>query len=89
VQTAIDHLLADAAELYKQDSNTDRPNRAWREYWPSTQAYRRAMIRATKLMGVDAEFLLVRITDADLNVLARLVMAQTLLGRPYENFQTY
>jgi hypothetical protein len=88
-QLAIDRLLADAADLYKEDSDTDRPNRAWREYWPSTQAYRRAIIRATKLMGVDAEPVLVKITDTDVNVLARITMAQALLGRPQENFQTY
>jgi hypothetical protein len=88
-QLAIDRLLADAADLYKEDSNTDRPNRAWREYWPSTQAYRRAIIRATKLMGVDAEPVLLQITDTDVNVLARITMAQALLERPYGNFQTY
>jgi hypothetical protein len=80
---------ADAADLYKEDSNTDRPNRAWREYWPSTQAYRRAIIRATKLMGVDAEPVLLKITDTDVNVPARITMAQALLERPYGNFQTY
>jgi hypothetical protein len=89
LQRAIDRLLADAAELYKEDSNTDRPNRAWRENWPSTQAYRRAVIRATKLLGVDAEPILQKITDPDQNVLARITMAQALLERPFDRFQTY
>lgn len=81
---AIDKLLSDAAVLYKDDSNADRPNRAWRENWPSTQAFRRAVIRATKLQGVDAEALLAKITDPDQHVLARLTMAQALLERPFD-----
>jgi len=88
-QRAIEKLLADAAELYKQDSEKDRPNRAWREYWPSTQAFRRALIRAAKLMQVDAEALLPKIADADMNVLARITLAQALLERPFDRLQTF
>ena len=57
--------------------------------WPSTQAYRRAIIRATKLLSVDAEAVLQKITDADQNVLARIAIAQALLDRPFDRFQTY
>lgn len=89
LQRAIDRILADAAELYKEDTNTDRPNRAWRENWPSTQAYRRAVIRAAKLLSVDAEPVLQKIIDPDQNVLARITMAQALLERPFDRFQTY
>ena len=86
---AIDQLLADAAALYREDGNADRPNRAWRENWPSTQAFRRAVIRATRLSGVDAEALLVKITDPDQNVLARLTMAQALLERPFDELRSF
>ena len=86
---AIDRLLSDAELLYKDDTNGDRPNRAWRESWPSTQAFRRAVIRATKLSGVDAEALLVKITDPDQNVLARLTMAQALLERPFDPLRSF
>jgi hypothetical protein len=89
LQRAIDRMLADAAELYKEDSNSDRPNRAWRENWPSTQAYRRAVIRAAKLLSVDAEPILQKITDTDQNVLARITLAQALLERPVERFDAY
>ena len=89
VQRATDRMLADAAELYKEDTNTDKPNRAWRENWPSTAAYRRAVIRATKLLSVDAAPVLEKITDPDQNVLARITMAQALLERPFDRFQTY
>jgi len=86
---AVDRMLADAAELYTEDSNADRPNRAWRENWPSTQAYRRAIGRAVKLQGVDAEPVLQKITDPGQNVLARIAMAQALLERPFDRLQTF
>jgi hypothetical protein len=89
VQRAIDRMLDDAAALYKEDTDSDRPNRAWRENWPSTQAYRRALIRAAKLLGVDAEPVLQKIVDLDQNVLARLTLAQALLERPFDRLQTY
>jgi hypothetical protein len=89
VQRAIDRMLADAAELYKEDTNGDRPNRAGRENWPSTQAYRRALIRAAKLLHVDAEPILQQITDPDQNVLARITLAQALLDRPFDRLETF
>ena len=89
VEYAIDRMVADAAELYKEDTDSDRPNRAWRENWPSTQAYRRAIIRAARLQGVDAEPVLQKITDPDQNVLARITLAQALLERPGGRLETY
>jgi hypothetical protein len=89
VQRAIDRMLADAAELYKEDTDSDHPNRAWRENWPSTQAYRRALIRAAKLLSVDAEPILQKIVDPDQNVLARLTLAQALLERPFDRLQSF
>jgi hypothetical protein len=82
-------IVADAAELYKEDTDKDRPNRGSRENWPSTQAYRHAMIRAAKLMQVDAEALLPKVTDPDLNVLARITLAQALLERPFDRMPSY
>ena len=80
---AVDRGLADAAALYKKDADAEAPNEAPREYWPSTQSYRRIISRATRLFGTEAEPLLVKITDPDLALLARIEMAQALLGRPY------
>ncbi|MES1262466.1 MAG: hypothetical protein ABUS49_12095 [Acidobacteriota bacterium] len=85
---AIDHSLDDSAELYKADVNADSPNEALRDEWPSTNSYRRAVITATKLMGVDAEPLLGQIADRDLALFARVEMAQTLLERPHESWST-
>jgi hypothetical protein len=88
-QRAIEKLLADAGELYKEDTDKDRPNRGGRETWPSTQAYRHALIRAAKLMQVDAETLLTKVTDPDMNVLARVILAQALLERPFDRMPSY
>jgi hypothetical protein len=85
---AIGHSLADSAELYKADSDSDSPNEALRDEWPSTNAYRRAVITATKLMSIDAEPLLAQIPDRDLALFARVEMAQALLGRPHESWNT-
>ena len=85
---AIDRAMADATALYKLDANEDSPNKALREYWPSTQGYRRIVITAVKLFGVDAEPLLLRITDPDLALLARVEMAQALLERPHDSWST-
>ncbi|MBI1790007.1 MAG: hypothetical protein HYR60_20950 [Acidobacteria bacterium] len=79
---AIDKGMADAAELYKKDADADTPNKALREYWPSTQYYRMNVYRAANLFGVDAEPLLGKIADPDLNLLASIDLAQALLGRP-------
>jgi hypothetical protein len=79
---AIDRGLSDAAEMYKKDADVEFGNSALREYWPSTQAYRRMVHQAAKLFGVKAEGLLVKITDPELALLARLEIAQSLLGRP-------
>jgi len=85
---AIDRAMADATALYKLDADEDSPNKALREYWPSTQGYRRIVITAVKLFGVDAEPLLLRITDPDLVLLARVEMAQALLERPHDSWST-
>ena len=77
------------SKLQRHATSLVTPNRAWREYWPSTQAYRRALIRAAKLLGVDAEPVLQKINDPDQNVLARISLAQALLGRPFDRLQSY
>jgi hypothetical protein len=47
------------------------------------------MIRAAKLMQVDAEAMLPKVTDPDLNVLARIALAQALLERPFDRLQGF
>lgn len=79
--TYMNRWLSDAAELYKQDADADNPNRALREYWPSTQTYRGLVYRAASAFGPDAESLLAKITDPDVQLLATVEMAHSLLGQ--------
>ncbi len=79
---AIDKALTGATALYKSDVNADAPNQALREYWPSTQSYRRIIYRATTMYGVNAEYILPSITDSDLQLLASIEMARALLKKP-------
>ncbi len=83
----LDRALSDAGELAKKYMPDENQNIVLREYWPSTQAYRRAVTRATKIFGVDAEPLLLKIADPDINLLARISMAQALLGRAHTDWQ--
>ena len=85
---ALERSLADAGALFKKDTDEDGPNNALREQWPSTNAYRRTMISAAKVLGVDAEPMLDQIKDPDMRVLAQIELAQALLGRPHNRWST-
>jgi len=78
---AVTQALQDAAEVYRLDTNSEHPNVAIQEHWPSVQLYRNAIWRPAKMFGVDAERVLAGITDADLLTLARIDLAEGLLGR--------
>jgi hypothetical protein len=79
---AIEKGMADAAELYRKDADQETGNPRPRHAWPSTEAFLRIIRRAATLLGPEAEPLLLRITDPDLNLLARVEMARVLLGQP-------
>jgi hypothetical protein len=79
---AIARGMNDASALYQLDSDGDRPNVALREYWPSTQFFRLIVGKAAELFGADAEALLGKIPDPELGLLARIEVAQVLLGSP-------
>jgi hypothetical protein len=83
---AVEKGLDDAAALYKADTNAESPNTAWRDHWPSTQAYRSNIYRAGSLFGGEAEALLPKITDPDLQLLATVELAQALLKVPQGGF---
>lgn len=91
IRETLDRALADAAALYKLDAavSKDRDNVALPEYWPSTTAYRRIVMRAAKILQTDAEPLLHKIADPNLNLLARIAMAQALLGREPKTWPIY
>ena len=85
---ALDKAMTGATALYKRDVNADEPNEALREYWPSTQSYRRIIYRATTMYGIDAEYILPNISDPDLQLLASIEMARALLKKPAKSGNT-
>ncbi|HZT36387.1 MAG TPA: hypothetical protein VFA28_00710 [Bryobacteraceae bacterium] len=81
-RAAIGRAMSEVETLYQRDTDRDRPNSALREYWPSTQAYRKLAWRAGALFGEDGLSLLAGIKDNDLALLAKIEFAQALLNRP-------
>ncbi|MBL0159142.1 MAG: hypothetical protein IPP47_18815 [Bryobacterales bacterium] len=79
---AIDKGLTACAALYKLDSNADDPNEAPREYWPSVQHYRNLLYKAAKVNGTETALLLVKINDPDLQLMGRIEVARSLMGKP-------
>jgi hypothetical protein len=72
--------ISDARVLYKSDANPDNPNLAPRTAWPSSAAYRAIFYQAAKLLGADADTLVEKIPDAEIQALARIEMAAAWLG---------
>ncbi len=81
-ERAIERGMAACEALYKDDANADDPNTAPKEYWPSLQSWRRVMIAAATVKGLEAETLLTKVTDPDLVVMARLAVLRGVLQKP-------
>lgn len=88
-RASLDHAFDDASLLYKLDLDPDEPNPGPRDMWPSTNAYRKIVISGVKIFGIHAETLLARIEDRDLNLFARVEMAQALLDRPHNMWMVW
>jgi len=71
-------MLREALRLYSEDSATTNPNRAPRECWPSTQAFRDLLYSAGKSLGREAAAYLDRIPDRDIRLLAEIEFAAAL-----------
>ncbi|HWE51750.1 MAG TPA: hypothetical protein VG273_18290 [Bryobacteraceae bacterium] len=74
--------VAYALEKYRKDSNPKDPNRAPREFWPSTCTYRRILYGAGKRLGSDASVYLERVPDDDLRLFAQIELVAALAGLP-------
>ena len=74
----LDHAL----ERFREDTDRSGPNRAPRECWPSTEAFRTILYSAGKRLGRDAAIYLDRIPDTDLRLFAQIELAAALAGLP-------
>lgn len=71
-----------ALEHFARDTAPASPNRAVKECWPSTHAFRHVLYKAGKKLGADAASFLERICDPDLRLFAQIELAAALAGRP-------
>jgi hypothetical protein len=78
---ALQHALEDIVAVYAEDTNTDLPNVALPEYWPSVQGCRMVIWIAVRALGVAAEPLLAGIHNDDVALLAHIEMGRALLDQ--------
>ena len=79
---ALEKGLADAKVMYKIDADVDDRNLAPRSTWPSTMQYKQLFYRAAMSLGEEAELLLDKIPDTEIQVMARTEMAAAWLNAP-------
>lgn len=79
VEEALGRSLTAADELRKWESEDYA--HVPEEFRVSMQAYRRIVTRAVRVYGTDAEQMLAKIGDPGVNLMARIALAQALLGR--------
>ena len=78
----IEKGLETAAKLYKEDTDADDPNKALEAYWPSANAYMGLLRVAAELDPNWALEQVKELPDDPLKTLARIAMANALLGQP-------
>jgi len=79
--------LSVAALLLESDVNGDDPNKALKAWWPSADAYRRMIEIETKISHPATAKLLESIKDPDLNTVASIMFARSLLGVPLKIYR--
>ncbi len=72
----------EALRLYALDTDSDNPNQAPRECWPSAREFRNILFKAGEHEGVAALRYLNRISDRDLRLLARIELLAAIAGLP-------
>jgi hypothetical protein len=65
---------------YREDTGSENPNGAPKEFWASTSRFRKLFFRAGKKLGAKATDYLELIPDDDLRLFARIELASALAG---------
>jgi hypothetical protein len=81
-RNAIEKGLTPAAQLYKQDTDSDDPNTALEAFWPSTNAYCTLLRQARRISEPWAISLLKEIDDPTVKVAAEVAIASSALDVP-------
>jgi hypothetical protein len=79
---AIEKGMEIAEKAYKQDTNSDDPNKALEAYWPSADVYRNMLRTAAKISAPWALDLLKDISDPQMKGMGQIALAQSLLDIP-------
>ncbi|HZD94773.1 MAG TPA: hypothetical protein VE133_10995, partial [Candidatus Sulfotelmatobacter sp.] len=79
---AIEKGLTSAAQLFKQDTDSDDPNTALEAFWPSTNAYCALLRQARRISEAWALGLLKKIDDPEIRVAAEAAIAGSALDVP-------
>ncbi|HKV92231.1 MAG TPA: hypothetical protein VJW20_06765 [Candidatus Angelobacter sp.] len=79
---AIEKGLGSAAQLYKQDTDSDDPNTAFAAFWPSTNAYRVLLRQARRISEAWAVTLLKEIDNPEIRFAAEVAIAGSALNVP-------
>lgn len=79
---AVEKGLGSAAQLYKQDTDSDDPNTAFAAFWPSTNAYCMLLREANRISGTWAARLLKEIDDPEIRFAAETAIAGSALEIP-------
>jgi hypothetical protein len=80
LETDFKVAFEEASRLYALDTAFDNRNEAPREYWPSTNEFRKILYEAGKYDGAVAARHLDRIPDRDLRLFARIELAAAIAG---------
>lgn len=79
---ALEQAMIDAKEELQADADTGSPNLAPKSLWPSTATLRAVFYRAGEILGADAELLLEKVADLEMQSIGRVEIAAQWLGAP-------
>ena len=71
-----------ARKIYAWDTDSDDPNQAFKEMWPSTAIWERTLRAADKLSPALAQDIIADIPDPEIAAVGKLQEASILLGKP-------
>jgi hypothetical protein len=80
--TNFEAALREAYVLYARDSDSENPNEAPKECWPSASEFRNILFKAGQHQGLEAVQHLDRISDPDLRLFAQIELCAALEDLP-------
>jgi|SRR5215831_3167642 len=76
----IHKAMSIGSKLYELDTNSDKPNQAFKFDWPSSATWRACVLLEDKISPLDAASFLREITDPEIRAEIQVTLANTRLG---------